>query len=343
MQMKSVLIPAVIVALSIFCSCGKSGEVTPKAGKSETISKLSDNIQAMGFPEDFDIVNDDLFVVTDRSLVYLYQMNGEQVRIIGQSGNAQGEYRSPSKVRAYKDSIYVWSSMTLKFLTYALDGTPGAEYTYSSAVSCFEPSDDRIFIYAVGRRGKNVIDVLDKQTLSVDGYVESSEIHQTLCSNSSVQPLFYDGQHLTFMAKDRLDIYRLDLSEKNAKTVGGLESDSFKINELPGDPRQMDRQQTSQYLKENPITLQVVPAGDKKYKVLTLEGHTDVIDDKVSNDNRYFGLYEYNGKNTKSNYFTIDSFGGYWHLISTHAGEFYFISHEIEGTDESYYLKRCGI
>ena len=68
----------------------------------------------------------------------------------------------PSIARCFGDSVYIWCPMSLKFVTWSLDGQPGTEYGYPSAVSDFIPTDDELFIYTAGRREDNVIDIYDK-------------------------------------------------------------------------------------------------------------------------------------------------------------------------------------
>ena len=73
--------------------------------------------------------------------VFLYSSEGKQIRQIGNKGNARYEYSHPSAVRIYKDTIYVWSSFTLRFISYTMDGEPIEEYPYLSAIVDLIPTD----------------------------------------------------------------------------------------------------------------------------------------------------------------------------------------------------------
>lgn len=120
---KAALLFSVSFSLSILSACSESTIDITKA-PTEQICVLRENLDLIGEPYSFAIADDRRFVVTDFTNVFLYSANGEQIRQIGNAGRAPFEYLNPSCVKIYKDTIYVWSANSLKFISYTMEGLP---------------------------------------------------------------------------------------------------------------------------------------------------------------------------------------------------------------------------
>ena len=160
--MNNSFVCALIVCTLSVVTIGCMNTATPvmQHADADEICVLQDAESSMGFPLSMDVVNDTSFVVTDGVNVFLYSMDGKFIRKIGAPGNARNEYNRPSSVKASGDSIYVWSSMTLSFLSYDTEGNAGAVYAYPSAVCDFLPMNSCFVVYAAGVRGKNVLEIV---------------------------------------------------------------------------------------------------------------------------------------------------------------------------------------
>lgn len=303
------------------------------------IPKLDNNIINISRPFSFDIINDSLFVLCDADNVILYDYSGHQVRRIGAPGKSKSEYNTPMVVRALDDSIYVWSSNTLRFLVYTLDGQFQTSYPYSSAIQDFLPDTSDIIVYNAGKSISNVIDVLDKRNFAITHYQESSVEHRLLSHNESSTPLSRIGNFVYFLPKDELSLYYLSDTSCCTKKIISIESPTFNVVRVdPNDNLINDRKLRSQYLKENPITLGVYSCG-KEYYLFSLEGKTRVVDDDVTNEDRYFSLYKQIDGNTSVERYSYDCFGQH-HLFKQHSKYVYYLRHTVQEKDEFYSLER---
>lgn len=332
---------AACLFLLILVSCNGGSDLDRQFLVSQEVCTIQNGDCKMSFPVSIDIVNDESFVVSDGAFVYLYDMNGCFLREIGTSGNAKNEYNGPSAVKACGDSIYVWSSMSLSFLSYHMDGTPGAVYAYPSAVCDFVPTDSLFFVYTAGVLGDHVLDIVPKDGSATKSVHDASETHRILCSNASTVPIFYQDDKVFFSPKDSIEVYSYDLKSRRTNKISMIESSSFNVEPLPNMLKQMDRKSRSAYLRHNSMSILLFPDKRGNFNMMTLEGETVQTKDGVSNEDRYIAIYHF-GQKGKVSYYNLESFG-YWHLFSFNNGYIYFISHSISCEEDKYCLKRFSV
>ena len=160
----------VILCMALPLSCSDSGMPLTDAPHEEICVLETDGSCGMlGRLNSLAVIDSDCFAICDEMQVYLYNMQGKQIRCIGRSGNAGYEYNMPTVVRTDGNDIYVWSSMTLKFLAYDLQGKVTGEYGYSSAVRDFIPCGDNIAVYTNGVRDDMMIDIYSKSDKEIQG------------------------------------------------------------------------------------------------------------------------------------------------------------------------------
>lgn len=331
----------VFIFLLILVCCNQNEQIQSDLAI-ETICSLNDSEQPISLPLSFDFVNDSTIVVADNNKVYLFSTSGEMLSEIGHSGNAAFEYNCPSYVKSHNDSIYVWSSMSLQFITFSLKGEPGTIYQYDSAICDFEPSDELICIYSAGRRNKGIIDVLDKKSRDITSLGQPSEEHKVLCQNASTAPLALDAGKVLYASKDALTIYSFDITSKKESIETQYESDSFSVIPISNDASSMDRRSRSQYIKDNPITLGILPSTNGTYSMLALEGCTQVINNEIHNESRILTIYQTKNGEALETHYPIIPFG-HWHLFRFHEGKLFFINNVMEGNDEEFVLQSISI
>ena len=306
----------------------------------EIVCSFSNHENVLGLPISFDFVNDTTVVLAVDNRVLLYSDSGKFIRQIGRPGKALFEYNFPSLVRATEDSIYVWSSMSLQFISFGVDGTPGSIYPYDSALSDFDITDDLIVIYTAAKRGDHILDLYHKDDNRIETVGEATDEHRILCQNSSVAPLLLKDDQILFASKDHLQIYGLDCNSGAVSEIALFQSSSFNVNKLPAGITSMSRKEKSQYLKDNPISLMILPVETDNFALMTLEGKTELEADGVSNLNRKYDIYYGNDSNHLSIPWGIMK---YWHLFSYRNGYLYYLNNEIDGNDEAILLQRVKL
>lgn len=324
-----------------FVACGESKPVEPIAAKYETVCTLKDNLFPINDPKSFSIISSGEFVIADGEKVIFYSNEGEQVRCVGASGNAMGEYNRPTNVKIYNDTVYVWSAMSLKFITYTIFGEPIAEYGYDSAIADFIPSDDVIYIYNSGRSSANIIDIYDKkQQKVIKSLTESDAEHRILLRSWAACPFYLKGDDLYYMSRNELNLHKYNLVEDKELFIDYLESTTFNV-ERETDYKSIltDRKKASKYLRENSCVIGIVPYDEDKLSILALEGQTKVIEDNYDTSDRVIAIYDMNKRKSVSRYY-YDSIGTHVLLCSLN-NELYFLKHYIKNDDDV--LKLCKL
>lgn len=221
-----------LITLLLLCSCTRSVTEREEA-KFQTICRLSENIANISLPFSFSVAEDGRFVLCDNENVFLYSSEGRQIRQIGNKGKSRYEYSHPSAVRIYKDTIYVWSSFTLRFISYTMDGEFVEEYPYLSAIGDFIPSDKYIYIYNKGKSIDNVIDVYDKRSKSiVNNLTESTPEHKTLLHKWAASPMMLSNSKLYYTSTDDLTVRTYDVNDGHELDLARIESETFKVSDL---------------------------------------------------------------------------------------------------------------
>ena len=327
----------VILCMALPLSCSDSGMPLTDAPHEEICVLETDGSCGMlGRLNSLAVIDSDCFAICDEMQVYLYNMQGKQIRCIGRSGNAGYEYNMPTVVRTDGNDIYVWSSMTLKFLAYDLQGKVTGEYGYSSAVRDFIPCGDNIAVYTNGVRDDMMIDIYSKSDKEIQGcFWNTTEEHKVLLKWLSSAPLLYDNGNIYSVPQDKLELVRIDKTGK-AASVSTIRSDSFSVSESRNT---RNRQAAMKYRLDNPYTV-LLAKKEGSFFLLTSEGIYSEKDKGMDDSRRYYTLYKFAGHDGKRLMsFSCRSFG-YSNLLSEYDGDIYYIHHEIIDGEDVYTLNR---
>lgn len=329
------IVPFVLVV----CSCSEPRPSVREA-PAEIVCEIKQdyNGSPLGILNSMAVIDSSLFALSTEHQVYLYDMNGNPVSLIGMEGSSASEYMMPLIVRSDSESVYVWSAMTLKFVVYDKSGKYIRDCAYSSAVRDFLPFRDTIYIYTAGSASGHIIDIFD----SVEGKVlksigEPTDAHKALLGWLSTAPICRRGEELFFLPQDRLSLMKYSGGNGNLVEVSSLDSDTFIVR---GIASETDSRSQMNYRYSNPFTVSLL-YGDSLFYILTSEGeYIRRENGTLSSDNRFCGIYGTNGgKWEKIATFPMDSFG-YTNLVSSFGGNFYFVSSSTDGEEDMYTLNK---
>jgi len=333
-----------VIAL-IAPGCKNNDAVNVAETPHETICNLNETNATLGYLNSLAIIDSTEFIVSTNTAVCLFDNKGNLVRLIGHSGRAKGEYSYPQYVRTDGNTIFVWSSMTLKFIAYDINGNPLAEYPYDSAISDFIPVNGKFIIYTAGNKGTNAIDVYDMHSRKVIRSVcRVTDEHKILNANYAVSPLTIKDDNVFFMTRDGLDIEKFDMGKSGEPSIAGhINPGSFKIDKLTDTNMLDDRKKSSDYLDKNSYVLLLTASGNNEFIVLTSEGRYERDGRKRLNDNRYYSEYRVKrGKSHRVLSFSAKTFGDPA-LISVYEDNIYYVSHFIVGDEDKYLLNKLII
>ena len=288
-----------LLLLAAITSVGCSRTIPPTFTNApvQVICELSDNIAMIGEPESLSVFDEGFAIISNPGKVLLFDFNGNQTRDLGRPGNAKYEYNLPYIIRSHKDSIYLWSANSLKFIVFSKNGLPHSEYKYPSAIRDFVPTDSLMFIYASGTRVNNIIDVYSKEEQSIiDSVWSSTEEHLTLLSKTSVAPIVKIEDNILFAPKDQMNIMKYNFVSRITTMESNISSDTFIVDNVKDSEVLLsNRNRMLDYLMTNSFTVSIIP--DKSnLKILTLEGkdEDDSANRRISYDKRYYTLYDLN-------------------------------------------------
>ena len=286
------------------------------------------------------IVDANSFVVCDNSKVYQFDFTGKFIRHIGAPGRSTYEYLQPMCVRTFNGSIYVWSSWIPKIIEYNNVGIPIAEYAYSSGVTDFIPTEDKIIIYTSGKRDQNTVDILNKLTGEIEAsIIPTTALHRLLSKFWSRQPLCVDEKVLYVMRKDALTIYAYDLTEDHREMSPiTLESDTFLIND-----ENIKSDRFWEYYCSNSEVVLLIKAKNG-FRILAREGMLSYEDgSKLNKEKAFYTLYTIrDNKLRKREHYTAETLPDL-SLVSFYDSHIYALDHSIENDDDVYKLVRVDL
>lgn len=335
---------AIAVAFVISCRRGIDGNVKISELEHDHICTINQQDHPIGNLNSLFVLEDGKFLLCTDSEVLLYDAEGQLLHEIGRSGRASGEYSMPMAVRAYGDTIYVWSAMTLKFIAYHIDGTFIDEYPYASALNDFIAGEGELYISPVGKRGDNVIDIYSLKLKDVEKTLTKAAESHKQTRWFSVCPMTLSDGSLYYMSRSGLDVYHHELSlSDEPEVVCAFESGSFKpLAEQDAVTLSGNGGKRSKYLDKASFTVQVMPFKDH-FAVLTYEGEY-YMDGKIrKKDRRYYSLYEVSEKRARRLFSFPATDISDFALISTRGNEIYFIGHSIENDEDVYALNRLSL
>lgn len=330
--------------LLILTSCSSQVEYSVIEAPCEQICILNENIGMLGEPLSMAMVDEQHFVVSDmNSNVYLYDLTGNQISRIGNSGRASFEYAFPMNVRVYNSEIYVWSANTGKFISYGITGEPIAEYIYHSAIRDFLPYEEKIYIYTAGLRDSKVIDVYDKPTQKVDSSLtEAGNVHRLMLSWISVTPMMYKDNKLYYSSRDNMNIFTY--CENNVELDAAISSTTFKIDKLSNPDMPLASDKAGDYMINNDMVVMISPADDGYY-VFTREGEKNSNKEgDAAYENMRIVVYKVTDKSDSRRVadYLYSSFGSTT-LFSNLGEDIYYLKHSVNDDEETYSLRKLLI
>lgn len=329
---KQIILVIFIVFLQ---SCYQENLSYLKDVESETICEIASfyDGEKLGALCSIAIVDSSRFVFSTYSQVYLSDMSGHCIRKIGRQGNAKFEYNLPLEVSSDGKLIYVWSEGTSKFIAYALDGKPVAQYNYNSSLKDFCIMEDMIVIYTKG--GDHIIDIYDTTKCEViKSLGNPSDAHKILLIWSSIAPVHVNGGIVYYMPQDRLEIVRYDSVIDMEETVAGIKSDTFNPSRVKGGIHEND---VVSYLCENPQTMLLLNQSDGLY-FLTAEGRYVQNDYSLNRDSRYCSLYRADGHGGKTILSFAETVFDQLGLVTVYDNKIYFVCRSDIDDEEVYTL-----
>ncbi len=321
-------------------SCAENADKALQPMKSVDVCRLDENLCLLNAPKSLGVIDGDSFVIAAGDNVFVYGRDGQQKSFFNRKGRGQYEYQILAYVRGCEDKLFVWDSGSNKFIAYDRDGNGIKEYPYKSAIKDFLPFGDKLYIYSAGKRSDYTVDVLDLDSgIVVDSLLNTTAEHRLLLSNESAAPLCIYDKQLFFMPRDAMDIYKYSIEGGELEKVRSVESGTFRVESVPDNSIiASDFMKAARYLFSNSYTV-AIGVGKRNYAVLTNEG-------KAALDNRM----QVTDNELTTNYYSLDgrvkeysserSFDT--RLVSSYAGDIYFIDHSVVEEDDCYMLKVLG-
>lgn len=209
----------------------------------EKVVSLKNNLEYIGLIRSISFVDTKNFVVstTEPAMVMLYNINGNQIRRIGDKGRGPFEYSSPSIVKTYNEMIYVWCNMNTKIFVYDISGEPLIEYDFDKAIYDFEVNDDYIFFYTTG--GFKDRPIIEIYNINSEKFIEQEYGKQTneqllLDLHSSAGAITLSDSKLFFSLNHKPLIYKVNLNNWSKNTYQ-INDPSFNVIDIDMTPEEI--------------------------------------------------------------------------------------------------------
>lgn len=227
----------IIIANVGFFSCNseKSSSIIVSDSNSalefDSLTVLAENIGLLGELNSFTFIDKDKIIVSslNPSKVYLYSIDGKQIKEISNSGSGPNEFLEPTLVKSDKSNIYVWCRNQLKLTVFDFEGTPIKEYSgFKKAISDFVPYNDDIYFFITGGHSGPFIErfsLSENKITNVLGH--ATELHKLIGTMECSGGLASNENKLFFVSPDRLELNEVDLKDMSTSTIRLSDSEFY--------------------------------------------------------------------------------------------------------------------
>ncbi len=231
------------ICIGIICDCCNFSKTDQNASLvsykkiySDNSIKFANDDQFVGKILSFDFLNDSTFAfaTTNPAGVFVFNMSGEKMYQNTSKGRGPGEFLSPSILRVYNDTLFIWCSKQLKLHMYDKNLSYIGEISSldTRAINDFIIYKDIICFYHSGG-WREVISVFNRNAAE---YVYScclgSEEHKVLQTNSVAGGMILMNDCLYFTYTDRLCLFKLSLDSYNLEEFLIISDNEFIVSEL---------------------------------------------------------------------------------------------------------------
>lgn len=190
---------------------------------------------------DFSILSDSLFVITNGKNVYIYDFNGKQIKSIGAYGKGPSEYISANQLFISNDYIYIWCSTLLKLILYDKNGNYVKEYKeFGFAIQKFVVLNEKYIYFYISGNSENdknikIYDILQNKFINEFGTITEEDKllflnnnNGAICTNNT-DAVFYSAPSSMIISsiyenKDNSSAYKIaDPNFKNTKIENASE------------------------------------------------------------------------------------------------------------------------
>lgn len=174
-----------------------------------------------------------VITTTNESQVILYDIDGNQVRILGNIGRGPFEFVKSSTIHIKDGKITLWDHGQLKFVQFDIDGNPLLEITdFRYNIRDFAVVDENIFIYNSGNFDGPIVEKYSiKNNRFEEQWGEPSEEHKVLMLQSKAGDLLYHKNHIYFVSPASLEINKIDLDTGEMISKSISDSD-FQVSDV---------------------------------------------------------------------------------------------------------------
>ncbi len=281
--MKKLILP-LLAAVAV--SCGnesRDGYIVCSESNSEPITssvvcELGEEVRYQGNISEIEFIDDSHFVAMSLMdpTVYLYNMQGEQLRVIGAVGRARGEYIFPSSATSYDGNIYLSCAQSKKIIAYDING----KYLYEEsdfAARCRDIAITKDYIYRCDT-SNSYVEVTRRSDHSVVGFIgEYGEVDKVLSDWNWTRVMCDYKDGVLYVDPVTLSVYSVvgdsqellfTLSASKYKVDANVDYDNLR-NDSP-EYKKMD-----EYIKRTSTVSYVGASGNMLYIVVTQNGFSD--------------------------------------------------------------------
>jgi hypothetical protein len=198
---------------------------------------LRNNYELLGEIESFGFLTTKLLYVTSKNpvRVYVYDIEGNQRFLLGDSGRGPYEYLSPKIVRQSDNKFFIWCSDLLKLIEFSENGVPLCEYYgIGRGIKDIIIKDDYAYIYNVSGFDEGIVSVfcLSSSEFTGQKYGEVSHEHEILNLHQCSGGLLLYSNKLLFAPANKLEINVIEYESASYKDLIYVTDENFKIDEF---------------------------------------------------------------------------------------------------------------
>jgi hypothetical protein len=285
------------------------------------------------------------FVVStvNPSSIFIYTLDGKQIKEITKVGSGPFEYITPSIVRGYNKKIYVWCNQQLKLVVYDMDGNGIQEYSFfDKAINNFELCGDYVIMYVTGGYRDYFIKIVDlKKEKEVFATGEKTNEHIMLSLMYISGGLSASGDIIYYGCPDKLTLRKINLQNFAETLFVAVKDKDFSVEPVTEEPMNIintKRDKAIDYVGTNSIVMGVFATS--KYIILKAENGEYIRNKNYYDKSKRYNKFYYFNRISSALNFTVKSQieSDNNSLYMSNGSNLYYIKEDINKEDMRYEL-----
>ncbi|MDR0538748.1 MAG: 6-bladed beta-propeller [Tannerellaceae bacterium] len=311
---------------------------------------LQENIDILGGISSINFIDDKYFVIATEkpSEIFIYNINGRQIKKIDKNGDGPYEYITPSIIRTCENKIYVWCKAQLKLIVYDIEGNGLGEHRFDRAINNFIPYNNFVSMYVIGDYRKPFIKIFDlknSKQIHATGIVTNEQILLNIMYAAGGISVFDDN--IYYISSDKLEVKSININTFKEESIIKIKSDpEFVVKTIKEEPANIinnNKPAMIDYLNNNSIVSGIFTSEEYIIILSEVGVYNQLENNRLETKRRYNKFYVLDRKSPTRVYAFKKSIETLNSLYTLHNNNLFYIKEDFSKEDMRYELREMSL